>query len=126
MSARRPARPSVPEALAPIRHWLDGNESAPSRPALATAVRVSLRAFAAAHPGRAVEVRVPPFAAVQCLEGQTHTRGTPPHVVETDPRCWLELVTGVTTWEQAEAAGRIRASGHRSAEIGDLLPFARP
>jgi Bacterial SCP ortholog len=122
---RRAQSASVPEALAPVRGWLSGDEPEPPRTALATAVRVSLRSFAAVHPGRAVEVRVPPFAAVQCLEGQTHTRGTPPHVVETDPRCWLELVTGVTTWKLALAAGRIQASGHRSAEVGALLPFVR-
>ncbi len=117
---------SVPEALEPVRAWLTGADAEkPERATLATAVRVSLRAFAATHPGRAVEVRIPPFAAVQCLAGQTHTRGTPPHVVETDPRCWLELVTGVTTWADAMAAGRIQASGHRSAEVGDFLPLVR-
>lgn len=121
--ARRPTQPSFEEALAPVRGWLIGDGPDPDRATLATAVRVSLRAFAAAHPGRAVEVRVPPFAAVQCIAGQTHTRGTPPHVVETDARCWLELVTGRTGWSGATAAGRVSASGHRAAELGDLLPF---
>ncbi|HTK66670.1 MAG TPA: sterol carrier family protein [Pseudonocardia sp.] len=95
----------------------------PPRPVLATAVRVSLRTFADLHPGRAVEVRVPPFAAVQCLPGLTHTRGNPPNVVETDARGWLSLVTGMLSWEQALAANVVTASGHRAGEIGPLLPM---
>lgn len=114
---------AVREALAPVLGWLAGEQDEPPRTVLAAAVRVSLRSFAKAHPGRAVEVRVPPFAAVQCLEGQTHTRGTPPHVVQTDPRCWLELVTGRIGWAEAVADGRVQASGHRAGEVGDLLPI---
>jgi hypothetical protein len=124
MPGRRTATPSVADALAPVSGWLAGDAEDPPRPVLATAVRVSLRAFAKARPGRAVEVRVPPFAAVQCIEGQTHTRGTPPHVVQTDPRTWLELVTGRLSWTDALAAGRVQASGHRAGEVGALLPMS--
>lgn len=95
----------------------------PSRPVLAHAVRVSLRAFADLHKGRAVEIRVPPFAAVQCLPGLTHTRGNPPNVIETDARGWLSLVTGRLTWAEALAADVVTASGHRTGEIGPLLPM---
>jgi hypothetical protein len=65
---------------------------------------------------------VPPFAAVQCLPGPRHTRGTPPNVVEMDAVTWLSLVTGRLTWADAEAAGALRASGGRS-DLSALLPF---
>lgn len=70
------------------------------------------------HPGKSVEVRVPPYAAVQCIEGARHTRGTPPAVVETDPTTWLALARGRESFAEAAAAGRVRASGERS----DLTP----
>ena len=75
-------------------------------------------------PGGAVEVRVPPFAAVQCVPGPRHTRGTPPNVIETDPRTWLELATGRLAWPAALASGRVSASGSR-ADIAPLLPVVR-
>lgn len=110
-------------ALVPVLDWLDGSAEQPPRPVLATAVRTSLRAFAQQYPGKAVEVRVPPFAAVQCLPGGAHTRGTPPHVVETDPQSWLALATGRMDWATAVQRAVVSASGHRAEEIGALLPF---
>lgn len=103
--------------------WLDGGEQ-PDRATVATAVRLSLRTLAQTAPGRSVEVRVPPFAAVQCVEGPRHTRGTPPNVVETDPRTWLELATGRLQWTDAMAGGRVTASGQR-ADLAHLLPIVR-
>jgi hypothetical protein len=73
-------------------------------------------------PGRSVEVRVPPYAAVQAIDGVRHTRGTPPAVVETDAATWLALATGTLTWVQAEAAGRLSASGER-ADLTAYLPL---
>jgi hypothetical protein len=73
-------------------------------------------------PGRSVEVRVPPYAAVQVVEGVRHTRGTPPAVVETDVETWLALATGRLSWTAAEAAGSIRASGER-ADLSAYLPL---
>jgi hypothetical protein len=70
-----------------------------------------------------VEVRVPPFVAVQCVAGPTHTRGTPPNVVETDPRTWLLLVTGMSSFAEAKAAGALRLSGSRAGEIEHFLPL---
>jgi hypothetical protein len=96
----------------------------PVRDANRAAVRYLLDALAERAPGRAVEVRVPPFAAVQCLAGPRHTRGTPPNVVETDPATWLALATGRLGWDEAVAAGRVRASGPR-ANISSYLPLAR-
>jgi hypothetical protein len=73
-------------------------------------------------PGRSVEVRVPPYAAVQVVEGVRHTRGTPPAVVETDAVTWLALATGRLSWAEAEAAGVILASGER-ADLSAYLPL---
>jgi hypothetical protein len=70
-------------------------------------------------PGRSVEVRVPPYAAVQVVPGVRHTRGTPPAVVEMDAATWIALATGELTWHQAEDAGRVSASGERA----DLTPY---
>jgi hypothetical protein len=92
------------------------------RGALAITTRVLADALAAKAPGSSTEVRVPPFAAVQCLPGPRHTRGTPPNVVETDPVTWLRLATGRLPWAQAVAAGRLRASGERAGALADELP----
>lgn len=92
------------------------------RSVLATAVRYTLEELAAAAPGRSVEVRVPPFGAVQCIEGPRHTRGTPTNVVETDAQTWLSLATGGLSWTQAEATGAVRSSGIR-ADLSAYLPL---
>ena len=88
------------------------------------ACRASTTVLAARVPGHSVEVRVPPYAAVQCVPGPRHTRGTPPAVVELDPATWLGLATGRLGWAEASAAGRIRASGHR-ADLSEYLPLLR-
>ncbi|MDQ7876770.1 sterol carrier family protein [Microbacterium sp. QXD-8] len=93
----------------------------PARTDNATAVRYLLQLLAEKAPGNSVEVRVPPFGAVQVIEGPRHTRGTPPNVVETDPATWIALATGAERWTDAATAGRISASGTR-ADISDLLP----
>jgi hypothetical protein len=87
-------------------------------------VKLSLRTLAQDAPGKSVEVRVPPFAAVQCISGVRHTRGTPPNVIEMDARTWLELATGRLTWADAVAAGRVSASGSR-ADLSAQLPLVR-
>jgi hypothetical protein len=94
----------------------------PLRGALRAAVRYSLGLLAERVPGRTVEVRVPPFAAVQCVPGPRHTRGTPPNVVETDPLTWLDLASGRQTWAAALASGKLRASGQRS-DLTRYLPI---
>ena len=91
------------------------------RPALAAAVRSLAEFLAAQAPGRSVEVRVPPFVAVQAIRGPRHTRGTPPNVVETDPRTWLRLATGRIAFADAVATGVVRASGNR-ADLAPHLP----
>lgn len=107
---------------AAVRAWLAGGVP-PERSVLRAAVKESLAAIAAAAPGRSVEVRVPPWGAVQCISGPRHGRGTPPNVVETDPRTWLALVAGTLTWTEAVASGALRASGTRSAEVARQLPL---
>ncbi|MGP2439177.1 sterol carrier family protein [Streptomyces sp. JW3] len=91
------------------------------RQALATATRLLADALAVKAPGGATEVRVPPYAVVQCVEGPRHTRGTPPNVVETDPLSWLRLATGRLAWADAVSGGKVRASGER-ADLAALLP----
>lgn len=98
---------------------------APDRRSLAEAVRGLLRSLAATAPGRAVEVRVPPYGAVQCGEGPRHTRGTPPNVIETDPVTWFRLATGWLSWADAVEAGAVHASGPR-ADLSRYLPLVPP
>ena len=86
------------------------------------AARYLLYTLAARHPGRVLEVRIPPVAAVQCLPGPVHTRGTPPNVVETDPLTWIRLATGRLSWAEARATGKVSASGIRT-DISDLFPL---
>lgn len=81
-----------------------------------------LRWFAQQHPGKSVEVRVPPAAAVQAIDGPRHTRGTPPNVVETDVETWLALASGRLRWAEAVDQGRVRASGLRS-DLSSYLPL---
>jgi hypothetical protein len=90
---------------------------------LATAVRYLLQLLAGSAEGNTVEVRVPPFGAVQAIEGPRHTRGTPPNVIETDATTWLALATGSLSWAEAVAAGSVSASGAR-ADLGGYLPLA--
>jgi hypothetical protein len=103
---------------------LDGGDD-PARPVLRDAVRMLLAELARRAPGRSVEVRVPPFGAIQCVAGPRHTRGTPPNVVETDPMTWLLLGTGRLAWSAAVASGRVVASGIRT-DLGSLLPVYGP
>lgn len=93
------------------------------RDTTATAVRYLLQVLAETAPGNTVEVRVPPFGAVQIIEGPTHTRGTPPNVVETDAAVWLRLATGSLDWADAVAQGLVSASGGR-ADLAAHLPVA--
>jgi hypothetical protein len=90
---------------------------------LAMAVRYLLQALAEASPGRSVEVRVPPFGAVQAVEGLRHTRGTPPNVVELDAETFVAIATGSLAWGEAASAGRVHASGARS-DLSSLFPLS--
>ena len=104
------------DALAAVR------EGSTTRADLGTAVRYLLQLLAEKAPGNSVEVRVPPFGAVQAVEGPRHTRGTPPNVIETDAATWIGLATGELAWADAVTAGRVQASGTRADLVG-LLPL---
>lgn len=95
----------------------------PERAVEKAAVKHLLGLLVQRAPGKAVEVRIPPYAAVQCVEGTTHTRGTPPNVVEADARTFVELAVGRLDWAEAVADGRLRASGTR-ADLTRFLPLA--
>jgi hypothetical protein len=91
-------------------------------PKVLSEVKETLALLAQKYPGKAIEVRIPPYAAVQCGEGPKHTRGTPPNVIEMDAQTWLQLVDGVRTWSDAFNDGLISASGVR-ADLSHLLPL---
>jgi hypothetical protein len=124
VAARQQADPQkTRDAVRAVEGWLrDGTAAAPSRADLAAAVRLTARTLAAAAPGASVEVRIPPFVAVQCIAGPRHTRGTPPNVVETDARTWLLLATGLLQATDATATGALRLSGSRAGEVAAWFP----
>ncbi|MFT3716052.1 MAG: sterol carrier family protein [Gordonia sp. (in: high G+C Gram-positive bacteria)] len=113
-------------AVLAVADWLrDESLPAPPRAQVAAAVRTTARTLAQDAPGATVEVRVPPFVAVQCLEGVRHTRGTPPNVFECAPREWLLLATGLLDLADAVDEHRVSVSGHRAADIAAFLPIVR-
>ena len=95
------------------------------RAVTATAVRYLLQVLGERYPGGAVEVRVPPFGVVQCVEGLRHTRGTPPNVVEMTAATWIAVATGGRGWSDALDSGDVRASGTR-ADLTGRVPVWRP
>lgn len=107
---------------AAVRQWQADAAAgvASSRDVRALAVRYTLQLLAERAEGNTLEVRVPPFGAVQCIEGPRHTRGTPPNVVEMDAPTWLALATGGLKWADGLAAGTIHASGQRADLTGNL------
>ncbi|MFC4124505.1 sterol carrier family protein [Nocardia rhizosphaerae] len=124
MAGRRVDAAAVRAAVAAVADWLRAADApVPERSVLAAAVRNTARALAADAPGHSVEVRVPPFVAVQCVDGPRHTRGTPPNVVETDPRTWLLLATGLLDFDAAVDSGALSVSGTRATEIAARLPI---
>ena len=127
MAPRQHADPAkTRDAVRMVEDWLrDDTVAAPVRTDLAAAVRLTARTLAAAAPGASVEVRIPPFVAVQCIDGPRHTRGTPPNVVETDARTWLLLATGLLQVTDATATGALRLSGSRAGEIDAWLPVVK-
>ena len=125
MAARRSVDPAKTRAaVSAVAGWLlDESMPEPERKELGDAVRMTARTLAATAPGSSVEVRVPPFVAVQCISGTEHRRGNPPNVVEADPRTWLLLAAGLLDVADAVASGALRLSGARAGEIGHWLPL---
>ncbi len=91
-------------------------------PVILEQVKSTLALLTSKAPGRAIEVRVPPYAAVQCGDGPTHTRGTPPNTIEMNAQTWLSLASGEISWSQAMSQGLISASGVR-ADLTEYLPL---
>jgi hypothetical protein len=120
MPARKPD-PHGPEYVAQVAAALDRGAE-PETGTLRLAARFLLFTLEDHAPGRSVEVRVPPVAAVQCVEGPRHTRGTPPNVIETDPLTWFRLAMGRLGWAEGVESGAVRASGPR-ADLGPYLPL---
>jgi uncharacterized protein (TIGR03083 family) len=129
---RGPLRPADWLVTRAIEMVVHADDLSRSRPELApveldrTALRLVTQALAdlmaTRAPGRSLELRVPPYAAVQCVAGPRHTRGTPPNVVETDPLTWIRLAAGRLDWREAVAGGAVRASGER-ADLTGWLPL---
>lgn len=117
-----PAFPGSDEEAVALSARLALRLEDPPRTLLKAAVRCSLAVLADRTPGHSLEVRVPPYGAVQVIEGPKHTRGTPPGVVETDPLTWLRLALGRTDWEGAVDGHEVRASGVRS-DLSEHLPL---
>lgn len=113
-------RKAIPESegASAVRALLTGSSS---RETIGLAVRYLLQLLAERAPGNTVEVRVPPFGAVQCIPGPRHTRGTPPNVIEMSADTWCALATGAMSWDDALASGAISASGQR-ASLAGLVP----
>ena len=107
--------------MAAVHSWATDPEAA-GRDIRAMAVRYTLQLLAERAEGNTLEVRVPPFGAVQCIEGPRHTRGTPPNVIETDAATWLSLATGERPWAEALGSGAVHASGQR-ADLAGQLPL---
>jgi hypothetical protein len=117
VSVRRKVEPQAGSAA--VDAVLTGTDE---RETIALAVRYLLEVLASDFEGHTVEVRVPPWGAVQAIEGPRHTRGTPPNVIETDASTWIALATGSLNWDAAVAAARASASGQR-ADLRDVLPL---
>jgi Bacterial SCP ortholog len=113
--------PGGPARVAEVAAAVDRGED-PPQAALRSAARYLLHVLERDAPGRSVELRVVPVAAVQCVAGPRHTRGTPPNVVETDPLTWFRLATGRLGWAEALENGVVRASGSR-ADLSSYLPL---
>jgi hypothetical protein len=120
VSARKPD-PDGEANVGVVAAALDRGEE-PERAALRSAARFLLQELERVSPGRSVEIRVVPVAAVQAVAGPRHTRGTPPNVVETDPVTWFKLATGRLDWGEAVRTGAVSASGARS-DLSAFLPL---
>ena len=124
-----PADYLVTRVIEAVVHSDDLSRSLPDVPPVALdrdALRITAQSLAdvlaARAPGRSLELRVSPYAAVQAVEGPRHTRGTPPNVVETDPLTWARLAAGRISWSEATKDGSVHASGER-ADLGPWLPL---
>ncbi len=91
-------------------------------PEILSDVKKYLDLLAKKAPGFSVEVRIPPYGAIQCIEGPVHRRGTPRAVIEMDAKTFISLAVGEITWKDGVVSGSILASGER-ADLTSYLPL---
>lgn len=83
-------------------------------PLIAVQVKQILDLIKDLDPGKSVELRIPPYSAIQCVKGVVHRRGTPPSVVEMSPQTLINLVMQPELWKEFHDSGLISASGTNS------------
>ena len=88
---------------------------------LPTAVRYLLQEIEIRHPGGTVELRVPPYGAVQCIAAMDHRRGTPPKVVEITPELFIELALKRIAFDEVSVGAGLMLSGVRAQEIAQVF-----
>ncbi len=94
-------------------------------------VREILKIIQQVSSGNSVELRIPPYSAIQCVSGAVHRRGTPPNVVEMSAQTLMSLIENPHLWEQLCSVGLISASGTNSnlkelfIQISKLEPKSR-
>ena len=103
-----------------LAHYAAG--TSPTADVERAAVTSVLNELKRVAPGKSVEVRTPPYAAVQVVEGVNHRRGTPSAVVELSASTLLRLAVGEVEWQSERASGRVSASGERS-DLSHLFPL---
>ena len=116
--------PSNQEGLQALKDLLNSYENSQEVNKLIEqiAVKFCLQLLHEKAPGNSVEVRIPPYAAVQVIPGTSHKRGTPPAVIEMSARIWIDLAIGNIDWATTKNSGAISASGQR-ADLSTLLPL---
>jgi hypothetical protein len=80
-------------------------------PQIAVAVKEILDLIKKISPGKLVELRIPPYGAIQCVAGSNHKRGTPPNTVEMSAQALIQLRSNPKMWAELVASGQISASG---------------
>ena len=79
--------------------------------AVKTQVKLILDLIKSISPGRSVELRIPPYGAIQCVAGGNHRRGTPPNTVEMSGPTLIKLINAPDLWTKLVSQGEISASG---------------
>jgi hypothetical protein len=92
-------------------------------PQVAAQVKEILNIIKELSPGGLVELRIPPYAAIQCVAGGNHKRGTPPNTVEMSGQVLVKLINDPSSWHTLCAQGEIAASGINS-DLSELFVIA--
>ncbi len=97
-------------------------------PKIAVEVKEILDLIKKTSPGKSVELRIPPYGAIQCVAGSSHKRGTPPNTVEMSAQVLIQLRSNPKLWAELVASGQISASGVASdlSWVFDLLSQKHP